>query len=299
MYPASFEYVAVDSAEEAIDSLAEHGDREVTLLAGGHSLLPMMKSGLASPEVVVDLGGVDALSGIERGDDATRINAMTEYAAVADDEGLWSDNPVVPEAAAAIGDVQVRNVGTVGGNVAHSDPAADLPAAMLAADATIHALGPDGEREIPAADFFQAMFTTALADGELLTAIDVPHLGSDDAAAYVKKASPSSGYALVGVAVVLETDGEEIADARVAANGAFDHAMALEPVEEELVGGSLDDESLPERAAGRATDDVESYLVLDDEQASSEYRAHLLEVYAERALETAIDRVGDGSNADG
>ncbi|RQG89030.1 xanthine dehydrogenase family protein subunit M [Natrarchaeobius halalkaliphilus] len=297
MYPAPFEYVSVESTAEAVDSLSEYGDREVTLLAGGHSLLPTMKSGLSTPEVIVDLASVESLYGIDHDDGVTRINAMTEYAAIERDETLWNENPVVPEAAAEIADVQVRNMGTIGGNIAHSDPAADLPAAVLAADATIHALGPDGRREIPAANFFEAMFTTALADGELLTAIDVPHLGENDAAAYVKKASASSGYALVGVAAVLETDGEEITDARVAANGAFDHAMALEPVETELVGGSLDDDGVAERAAAFVTDDVESYVLMDDEQASGEFREHLLEVYTERALETTIARVDGGSSA--
>ncbi|MFP8952776.1 FAD binding domain-containing protein [Natrialbaceae archaeon A-arb3/5] len=292
MYPGSFEYHAAEHAEDAVDALEAHSDREVTLLAGGHSLLPMMKSGLSTPEVVVDLGDVDDLRGIEREDDTTRINAMTPYAAVADDERLRADVPVVAEAAAEIGDVQVRNRGTVGGNLAHSDPAADLPAAVLAADATIHAVGPDGERTIPADEFFEAMFTTALGEAELLTAIDLPHLGDDDGAAYIKKASPSSGYALVGVAAVLETDGDEITDARVAANGAFDHAMRLGPVEDELVGESLADDGLAERAAALATDEIESYLVMDDEQASGEFREHLLGVYTERALEQAIDRVG-------
>ena len=297
MYPSGFEYHAPDTVAEAIDLLEAHGDSEVTPIAGGHSLLPTMKSGLASPDVVVDLAGVDELHGIEHADGRTRIGAMTEYALVADDDRLWVENRVVAEAAAAIGDVQVRNVGTVGGNLAHSDPAADLPAAVLAADATVHARGPDGERTIPIDDFFEAMFATALEPGELLTAIEIPHLADDDAAIYVKRASASSGYAVVGVAAVLETDGEAITDARVAANGAFVHAMRLASVEDVLVGESLAEEGLADRAATPATNDVEPYDLMEDEQASAEFRAHLLEVYVERALEAAIDHVS-GSDED-
>ncbi|MFC6718963.1 FAD binding domain-containing protein [Natrialbaceae archaeon GCM10025810] len=291
MYPDAFEYHAPETVDEAIETLEAHGDREVVPIAGGHSLLPTMKSGLASPDVVVDLSNVDELHDISRDDDVTRIGAMTEYAVIADDERFQEDNPVVAEAAAVIGDLQVRNVGTIGGNLAHSDPAADLPAAVLAADATVHARGPDGERTISADDFFVAMFTSALEEGELLTTVEIPHLGHDDVGVYLKKASDSSGYALVGVAAVLETDGDAIAGARVAANGAFGHAMRLTSVEEHLDGESLDEEELAAEAAALATDGVEPYQLMDDEQASAEFRAHLLEVYVERALEEAIDRV--------
>ena len=295
MYPRSFEYHAATDVADALDLLAEHGDRDVELMAGGHSLLPTMKSGLATPEVVVDLGDVDDLTGIEHGDGSTRIGAMTTYTELADDDELDSAT-CLSETARAIGDVQVRNMGTIGGNLAHSDPAADLPAAVLASDATIHAQGPDGERTIPASSFFEGMFTTALGEDELLTAVDVPHLGDGDAAAYVKKASPSSGYAMVGVAVVLETDGSTVTAARIAANGAFDHAQRLSGVEDALTGESLDTDGLADAAADHATDDVEDYMLMEDTQASGEFRAHLLEVFTRRAIETAVDRVDTGGN---
>ncbi|TYT60396.1 FAD binding domain-containing protein [Natrialba swarupiae] len=293
MYPEEFEYYDPETIEDAIETLETHSDREVTPIAGGHSLLPTMKSGLASPDVVVDLAFIDDLHGISRDDGVTTIGSMTEYARVADDEQLWGENRLVAESTAAIGDIQVRNVGTVGGNLAHSDPAADLPAAALAADVTVHAHGPDGPRTIPIDDFFVAMFTTALEDGELLTSVDVPHLGDDDIGVYLKKASPSSGYAIVGVAAVLETDGETITNARVAANGAFGHAMRLSPVEEHLADTPLSRREVAAEAAALATDGVDAYQLMEDEQASADFRAHLLEVYVERAIEDAIDRVTD------
>ena len=295
MYPRSFEYHAATDVADALDLLAEHGDRDLELMAGGHSLLPTMKSGLATPEVVVDLGDVDELTGIDHRDGSTRIGAMTTYTALAQDDDL-DRTTCLAETAAAIGDEQVRNMGTIGGNIAHADPAADLPAAVLASDVTIHAQGPDGKREIPADSFFEGMFTTALGEDELLTAVEVPHLGSQDGAAYVKKASPSSGYAMVGVAAVLETDGDTITAARVAANGALDHAQRLSGVEDALSGESLDTDHVATTAAEHATDDVEDYMLMDDTQASAEFRAHLLEVYTRRAVETATERVDSGGN---
>lgn len=293
MYPRSFEYHAASTVADALDLLDEHGDRDLELMAGGHSLLPTMKSGLATPEVVVDLGNVDELVGIEHDDGSTRIGAMTTYTALVEDDDL-ALTTCLPETAAVIGDEQIRNLGTIGGNLAHADPAADLPGAVLASDATIHAQGPGGERTIPVSSFFEGMFTTTLGEDELLTAVEVPHLGPQDGAAYVKKESPSSGYAMVGVAAVLKTDGSTITAARVAANGALDHAQRLAGVEDALSDESLDTEDVAESAAAHATDDVEDYMLMDDTQASGEFRAHLLEVYTRRAIETAMERVDSG-----
>jgi carbon-monoxide dehydrogenase medium subunit len=289
MYPNSFAYHAADDVESALSLLTEHESEEVELMAGGHSLLPTMKSGLGDPDVVIDIGDLTELRGIDHGDETTRIGAMTTYAAIADDP--MDGCTVLREAAAAIGDTQVRNMGTIGGNLAHSDPAADLPGASLAADATLHVTGPDGDRTAPASSFFEAMYTTAIDDDELLTAVEVPHLGANDASAYVKKPSPSSGYALVGVATALETDGHTITAARVAANGAFGYARRLGAVEEELTGASIETDGLAAEAASHATDDVDSYEILEDDTASSEFRSQLLEVYAERGVSTALDRV--------
>jgi len=287
MFPAQFEYYEAESVDEALDLLAEHGDREVEILAGGHSLLPTMKSGLASPDVLVDIGGIDGLNGIEHSNGAVSVGALTPYADVAADEAVHKQTTAFAEAAQAIGDIQVRNRGTVGGNVAHADPASDLPAAVVASDATIHVQGPDGSREIGADDFFEGMYATAVGEGEILTQVDVPTYDDGDVGAYVKKPSPSSGYAMVGVAAVLQTDGREIDSARVAANGAMDHAMRLTGVEDALAGSSVAD--APE-AASHATEGIDDWQFMDDLQASAEYRAQLLEVYTRRALEAAADQ---------
>lgn len=291
MYPASFDYHRPGSVDEALELLADHADEEVEVLAGGHSLIPTMKSGLANPDIIVDIGHIEDLRGIEIDGDATVVGALTPYVDVANDESLAEHVEVVAEAAGAIGDIQVRNMGTMGGNLAHSDPASDLPAAALAADATLHARGPEGERTIPVDEFFVAMYATALEPGELLTAVELPHAADGTGGAYVKKSSPSSGYAMVGVAAVIEIDGDEIAGARVAANGALDHAARLEAVEEALVGEALESD-VAEAAGEHATDGVEEWELMDDLQASGEFRANLLRVYTARAVGAAIERAG-------
>jgi len=289
MYPAQFEYYSADTIDEAIDLLSEHPEAE--LIAGGHSLLPTMKSGLADPDALVDIGNVAALEGIDHGDGETTIGAMTHYADVADDDRLWEEATVVAEAASEIGDRQVRNRGTVGGNIAHADPASDLPAAVLAADATVTVRGPDGEREVAADDFFLGMYATALDEEEIVTSIAVPHGDEGTASAYAKKPSPSSGYALVGVAVNLTFDGETVADARVAANGVMDHGVRLPDAEDELEGADLSAESIG-AASDAAGGSLDEYMVMEDPQVSAEFRLQLLGAYTERALEAAGERAG-------
>ena len=291
MFPAQFDYVRAESVDDAVSLLAEHGDRDVELLAGGHSLLPTIKSGLAAPDVLVDVSGLEELSTIEVGEDTSTIGATTTYVAVNNHADLAHAVPDVVETVAAIGDRQVRNVGTVGGNIAHADPASDLPGVVLAADATLHITGPDGDREVSADDFFIAMYTTDVGPDEVLTAVEIPNLGEHDSGAYVKRSSPSSGYAMIGVAARVFTDGETITDARVAANGAFETARRLEPVEDALIDASIG-EDLAADAAAQATADVEEWELMDDVQVSSDFRGHLLEVYTERALDRVFDRLG-------
>ena len=288
MFPAGFDYHRAESVDHAISLLEEHPGAE--LLAGGHSLIPTMKSGLAEPDTIVDLGDLDSLVGIERSGDGVRVGPMTTYAAVADeDDGLWGDAEVVANAAHEVGDIQVRNRGTIGGNIAHADPASDLPGAVLAADATVHVRGPDGDREVPADDFFFGMYMTDVEEGELVTGVEFPARVADAGGAYAKRASPSSGYALVGVAASVVVEGDEITEAGVAANGVMDRAVRLDGVEDELVGASADEETLS-AAAGRATEGLDEDMMMDDAQASGEFRAHLIDVYAERALTTAVER---------
>ncbi|WP_246989692.1 FAD binding domain-containing protein [Halorientalis marina] len=289
MYPGEFDYLRAESVEHALDLLDEHPDAE--LLAGGHSLLPTMKSGLADPDTVVDIGHIESMQGIEHDGDTTSIGALTTYAEIDDTDELWDGATALAEAASEIGDTQVRNRGTIGGNLAHSDPASDLPGAAIASDLTLVAEGRDGERRIDADDFFVAMYMTDLAEDELLTRVEVPRVDGDAGGAYVKKPSPSSGYALVGVAARLQLDGGTVADARVGANGAMDHGVRLDPVEDALEGETLDEDAIA-AAAEHATADLDESMMMDDIQASAEYRAHLLEVYTERALARAAERAG-------
>jgi carbon-monoxide dehydrogenase medium subunit len=287
MYPAQFEYHSAESVSEATEMLADNPDAEV--IAGGHSLLPTMKSGLADPELLVDIGDVEELHGIEHGEDSTRVGAMVRYADVADDDRLWDEATVFAETAGQIGDMQVRNRGTVGGNIAHADPASDLPAAVLAADATITIQGPDSERSVAADDFFHGMYATAAGEDELVTSITVPHEGT--AGAYAKKPNPASGYALVGVAARLTTDGDTVTDARLAANGVMDHGVRLPEAEDALEGEALSAGTI-DAARDAAGGDLDEYMVMEDQQASVEFRLQLLGAYTERALERAGERAG-------
>jgi len=295
MYPDAFDYYTASSVDEALDLLAEHGGAETELLAGGHSLLPAMKTGLSSPDVLIDLGEVDELVGVSGDGDTVSIGAMTSYADLLEAD-VGDHVPAFVDAVAQVGDRQVRNRGTVGGNLAHADPASDLPGAALAVDATLVAQGPDGEREIEADDFFWGMYATDLAEDELLTRIEVP-AATDAVGAYAKKASPSSGYAMVGVAAQLELDGGEVASAGIGANGAMDHGVRLSGVEDELAGASLDEDTI-ETAAQRATEDLDTAMMMEDLQASAEFRAQLLEVYTQRALEAVADEATTPAAAD-
>jgi len=290
MFPAQFEYYEAGSVDDALSLLAEHGDREVELLAGGHSLLPTMKSGLASPDALIDIGGIDDLRGIERNGDAFSIGALTPYAEVAANDAMTRDATAFAEAAKAIGDIQVRNRGTVGGNIAHSDPASDLPAAVVASDATITVQGDGGTREVAADDFFMGMYETDVGEGEILTGVEVPTLDDGDVGAYVKKPSPSSGYAIVGVAAAVETSGDTVESARVAVNGAVDHAVRLTGVEDALVGESLT-ESVIEDASSLAADDLDGANLMGDAQASEQFRVKLVDVYSRKALAEVASRL--------
>ena len=287
MFPDKFDYYSASSVDEALGLMDSHRSEDAEIIAGGHSLLPTMKTGLASPGALVDIGDIDDLRGIDHRDSETRIGALTTYATIADSETLWEHATAFAEAAEAVGDVQVRNRGTIGGNLAHADPASDMPGAAIAADATIVVQGTDGEREVAAEDFFFGMFATDVGEDELVTAVRVPH--TDAGGAYVKKPSPSSGYAMVGVAATVGVDDGEVTSARVAANGVMDHGVRLEPVEDALVGGSTDEDAVRE-AAEHATDDLDEAMMMDDNQASGEFRGQLLKVYASRAIEAAIER---------
>ena len=290
MYPDEFDYERAGSVEEALE-LLDSAEGEAELLSGGHSLVPTMKSGLASPDLIVDIGNIEELEGIEVGEETTVFGALTNYADIADHEGARETAPTLAAAAGQVGDRQVRNRGTIGGNLAHADPASDLPAAALAENATMHVQSLDGTREMAADDFFFGMYATGVEHGEVLTKVEVPNATERTVGTYKKKANPASGYALIGVAVSLEIDDGTVTDARVAANGAIDHGTRLPPVEEALEGEAIDGD-LAERAGQHAGEEIEEFLFMEDLQASAEFRQHLLKVYTERALDDAFEKAG-------
>ncbi|HEX4835997.1 MAG TPA: xanthine dehydrogenase family protein subunit M [bacterium] len=286
MIPAAFEYFAPTTVREALGLLEQHGD-EAKILAGGHSLLPIMKFRLAQPKVVVDIGRIPGLDAIAAAADGKiTIGALATHDALEHSAVLKEKCPLLPETAAVIGDMQVRNRGTIGGSLAHADPAADYPGTVLALDAEIVATGSKGSRTIPAREFFVDMLTTALRPVEIITEVRVPVLGRGTGTAYVKHPHPASGYAVVGVAAVLAVSGGKCQRAAIGINGVSGKAYRAAAVEKALVGQALD-EKIVAAAAAHATDGVEAQ---SDLYASSEFRAHLAAVYTKRAVLLAASR---------
>jgi aerobic carbon-monoxide dehydrogenase medium subunit len=285
MYPDSFDYYRPKTLAEASRLLKKH--KGARLLAGGHSLLPAMKFRLSSPKALVDLGAIKGLSGIQARGKALWIGATTVHADVASSPLVRKSCPVLAEAAAQIGDLQVRNRGTIGGSIAHADPAADYPTVLVALDATIVAKGPKGERKIPASKFFVDLFTTALKPGEIVTSVLVPPYGRGTGGAYLKHGHPASAYAVVGVAAMLEVKGETCVRARLVVGGATTSPVRASQAEEALAGRKLETAAI--EAAARATG-AAIRNPLSDTYASGPFRVHLATVMAKRALQAAADR---------
>jgi carbon-monoxide dehydrogenase medium subunit len=285
--PESFGYHAPATIDEALALLREHGD-DAKLLAGGHSLLPAMKLRLAAPAQLIDLRRLQGELRYLRDDgDHLAIGALTTHSELVAAPELAASAPLLAEAAATIGDVQVRNMGTLGGSLAHADPAGDLPAAVLAAGATLVLRGPGGERTLPADAFFLGFFETALEPDEILTEVRVPReLGGSS---YQKFAHPASGYAVVGVGALLERDGERVSACRVGVTGLSGEAYRAEAVEGALLGRAFD-AALAAEAAALVADGAEP---LGDPFASEEFRSHLAVVTCRRALQTAWERASD------
>ena len=268
------------------DAARAAGGADAKLLAGGQSLLAAMKLGLAAPSALVDLGGLKELQGISVSGGTVKIGAMTTHAAVAASKDVQQAIPALAALAGGIGDRQVRNRGTIGGSVAHADPAGDIPAAVLALDAEIKCVGPNGERWIKCADFFLGLLMSVLEPDEIVTAIRVPVTGGDKTA-YLKAAPRSSGFAVVGVAVRLSLDASGTCTrAAIAITGVTDKAYRAERVEQMLTGKKPEG-SVIDQAAAEATRNVE---VVEDINGSTEYRKHLAGVYVARALNEAISR---------
>jgi aerobic carbon-monoxide dehydrogenase medium subunit len=286
MIPASFEYASAASVADAISMLQQHGD-DAKILAGGHSLLPAMKLRLAQPTTLIDISKIAALQGISVGS-SVAIGAGTTYHAVATSAAVQQNCAVLAEAAGQIGDIQVRNRGTIGGALAHADPAADLTAVVLALGGTISAQGPGGSRNIAADDFFVSIFTTALETNEIITSVSVPVVGKGAGAAYAKMRHPASRYAIVGVAAYVTVAGGKVASARIAVTGAGPIAVRQNDAEAALVGSAGDEAAIA--AAAAVSGDGMEYL--GDIHASADYRKAMVKVYTKRALADALARAG-------
>jgi len=286
MIPAQFDYLTPATLDEALALLAQHAD-DAKILAGGHSLIPAMKLRLATPAILIDIGRIRDLAYIREEGGQLRIGAMTTHFQIETSDLLGNACPILPEAAWQIGDAQVRNRGTIGGSLAHADPAADWPAVMIALKAEIVVVGGSGERAIAADDFFVDMMKTALDASEILREIRLPMPSGRYGQAYVKAAQPASGFAVVGVAVHLVRDASGACESvSVGITGVASKAYRATGVEAALVGSSLGEQALA-TAAATAADGV---TINGDLYASETYRTHLAQVYTRRAVQSAADR---------
>jgi carbon-monoxide dehydrogenase medium subunit len=283
MIPAAFEYYAPRSLDDALRYLADHRD-DVKILSGGQSLMPLLKMRLSKPAYIVDIGRLPGLDTISEEGNHLVIGALVTHAQIEACELLKQKCPLLPQTATTIADVQVRNRGTLGGSIAHADPAGDWPAAIMALEADIKITGPNGERWVKAEDFSLGLLMSVLEPDEIVTAIKVPVTGNDKTA-YLKAAPRSSGFAVVGVAVRLALDGAgNCARSAIAITGVTDKAYRATRVEQMLDGKKLDEKTI-ENAAAEATRNIE---VIEDINGSSEYRAQLTRVYVARAIESAL-----------
>ena len=283
MYPMKFEYHQAVSLSEAISLLKQHDGAKV--LAGGHSLIPAMKLRLSDPGVLVDISRIDDLKGISSGNGIVSIGGLTTHSTVAASDAVPAG---LSEAAGMVADLQVRNRGTIAGNVAHGDPASDLPPILTALGATFHISGSSGDRTVAAADFFTGMFETDLAEDEIITSVDVAEENDGTGSAYAKLFNPASGYAMVGVAAVVTLDAGRCTAASVALGGVIPCTMKTSAVEVALLGKSLDASSIA--AAAAAVENDLGDTVLGDIHASSDYRRAMTSVYVRRALVSAVHR---------
>jgi aerobic carbon-monoxide dehydrogenase medium subunit len=288
MIAQNFEYVVPASLGEAVNLLQKHGGR-AKVLAGGHSLIPMMKLRLAAPEFLIDIGRIPELSYIKDEPTKIRIGALTTHYLVETSSVIKKRLAALADAAGCIGDVQVRNKGTIGGSIAHADPAADYPASLLAFDATIVTLGPQGERLIPASKFFVDMMTTALEQNELVREIQIPVKSGRAGSAYLKMAQKASGFAICGVAAAVELDtAGALSNAAIGITGVGSYAFRASKAEAALKGVQPTRDAL-KKACEKASDGI---FALEDIHASADYRLDLARIYARRALQVAIERVG-------
>lgn len=287
MIPEAFEYFAPSSTQEAV-SLAQRYGSDAKFLSGGHSLLPMMKLRLAAPRYVIDLGGIGELSGIREEDGGLKIGALVTHHAIERSDLVRKRCSLLAETAETIGDPQVRNRGTIGGSIAHADPAADYPATLLALDVEMEIAGTSGRRVVRAEEFFVGLFSTALSEGEILVGIRVTALNARAGSAYQKLRQQASGFAIAGVAAVVEKDeGGKFQRVCLALTGIGPKAFRARQVEKFLSGKTASERNIAaacRQVAGGIPD------VLSDIHASAEYRRAMADVFARRALLAAVRR---------
>ena len=277
MYPANFTYHAPSSVDDVLSLMNEHG-YDAKIMAGGHSLLPTMKLRLSTPAHLIDLKNLKDMKYVRDEGDHVAIGALTTYYEIMSSKVVQEKATIFSKTIAQVGDMQVRNLGTLGGSIAHADPAGDPPAAILAADATMTIRNAEGERTVKATDFFRGFFETAVGEGDILTEIRVPvHKGGS---AYAKFKHPASGYAVVGVAVNLHTDGDKVGAVRVGITGVSDGAYRAIEVENALTGQAFS-EDLAASAAEQATSGIDP---LEDNFANADYRRQLAKALTKKAV---------------
>ena len=286
MIPASFDYTRAASLPEAIRLLQNDPDG-TKLVAGGHTLIPTLKLRLASPALLIDIGGIDELKGIVIGGDRVTIGALTTHAELLASKTLQKALPIFAEAADLIADPQVRNRGTIGGSLANADPAADWPAVVIALNAELEMAGPKGRRRVAAKDFFVDIFTTALEAGEVLAVIHVARPEPGMRFTYRKIRHPASGYAVVGVAAGVRLKDGVVAEISIGVTGAAGRAFAADAAASFLIGKSLSRESI-EKSAALVSENTQC---LSDRYASAEYRANLVKTEIMRALASLVEGV--------
>ena len=278
MYAAEFDYVRASSIEEAISLKGANDDS--SLLAGGHSLIPAMKLRLSTPQKLIDISGLDQLKNISNNGNYISIGALCTHKQCAESDIIQSNCPALSDAASVIGDPHVRNKGTLGGVLAHSDPQADYPGVVLALNATIIVEGSEGERTIEAGDYFTGLWETALGEGEILTEVRIPTDSANANSCYLKFPQPASRYPYVGCAVAMSTSGGNCSDVRVGYSGVGEFAFRDSGVEDSFKGKSLNESSIASASAKAA----EGHNVLSDVFVSEEYRRAMAQIYNKRAL---------------
>lgn len=283
MYPVPFDYEVAESVDHAIELLGERGE-DAKLLAGGHSLIPLLRLRLAAPTVLIDLGRLDELNYVRDEGDHLAIGALTRHRQVHNDELVNEHCGILAYTAGLLGDPSVQHRGTIGGAVSHGDPSGDLPSVITALEGEMVVKGPDGERTVPAADFFLDYLYTALEPQEVVTEVRVPKLGSNTGWSYKKFSRRSQDWAMVGVAAVLERDNGNIGSARVALTSMGSTPIRATAVEQALQGASPDAVAEASQSADEGTNPA------SDGAASAEFRRHLARVWTRRAVEEALGR---------